>query len=413
MQWGNQQVKALAKVAKWLKNPNGQQVFRLFGWAGTGKTTLAKHFAEGAGRVAFGAFTGKAALVLRQKGCESACTIHSMIYLPNPPSEETVAEIRRQLVYLKEELLAEGMSRDEIMSHRRVVFMQEQISNENEKNSQPYFTLNRDAEIGSMDLIIIDEVTMVDDQMGKDLASFNVPILVLGDPGQLPPVGKGGYFTGEDPDVLLTEVHRQAADSPIIRLATMVRKGNPLTLGKFGNSEVITKAELRNRSFEATQAGIVLVGRNATRRNTNKRLRSLEGVEDQYPVEGDQLVCLRNNNKTGLLNGGLWTVDKVDEDSDDTRRYMSLSSMDEPLRVDVTALSMIFRGEDHRKVDPFTIMGADQFDFGRALTVNKAQGSQWADGLLIDESQCFRGASKKHLYTGITRFAETVTVAVG
>ena len=67
MQWGLQQDKALSKVAYWLKNPAGQQVFRLFGYAGTGKTTLAKYFAEGISRVAFGAYTGKAALVLRQR----------------------------------------------------------------------------------------------------------------------------------------------------------------------------------------------------------------------------------------------------------------------------------------------------------------------------------------------------------
>ena len=45
-------------------------MFRLFGYAGTGKTTLAKHIAEGVdGKVLFAAFTGKAALVMRSKGC--------------------------------------------------------------------------------------------------------------------------------------------------------------------------------------------------------------------------------------------------------------------------------------------------------------------------------------------------------
>ena len=76
---------ALKAVAAWLKARPGSrgtpQVFRLFGYAGTGKTTLARHLAEGVdGRVVFGAFTGKAALVMRRKGCADASTIHSMIY---------------------------------------------------------------------------------------------------------------------------------------------------------------------------------------------------------------------------------------------------------------------------------------------------------------------------------------------
>src|SRR3954462_14766657 len=76
---------ALNAVADWLKaKPGGggtPQTFRLFGFAGTGKTTLARHIAEGVdGKVLFAAFTGKAALVMRSKGCDRASTIHSLIY---------------------------------------------------------------------------------------------------------------------------------------------------------------------------------------------------------------------------------------------------------------------------------------------------------------------------------------------
>src|SRR4249920_494974 len=76
---------ALQAVADWLKAKPGHgstpQIFRLFGYAGTGKTTLAKHIAEAVdGKVLFAAFTGKAALVMRSKGCPSASTIHSLIY---------------------------------------------------------------------------------------------------------------------------------------------------------------------------------------------------------------------------------------------------------------------------------------------------------------------------------------------
>src|SRR6516165_9884314 len=84
---------ALRAVASWLKSKPGRgrtpQVFRLFGYAGTGKTTLARHVAESVdGKVVFAAFTGKAALVMRSKGCRGASTIHSLIYRPRDSGAE-------------------------------------------------------------------------------------------------------------------------------------------------------------------------------------------------------------------------------------------------------------------------------------------------------------------------------------
>ncbi len=76
--WSPEQTRALDRVAAWLR-AGEPQVFRLFGYAGVGKTTLARHIAAGArGEAVFAAFTGKAALVLRSKGCAGASTIHSL-----------------------------------------------------------------------------------------------------------------------------------------------------------------------------------------------------------------------------------------------------------------------------------------------------------------------------------------------
>lgn len=374
MQWGAQQNKALSQVSAWLKNPGDKQVFRLFGYAGTGKTTLAKHFAEGISRVAFGAYTGKAALVLRQKGCMNAATLHSMIYLPSPKSEADIAEMREQLFNLKISLQEpEGLmlTDEEVACHQRVKFLQEQIEDENARLQQPRFTLNRNSDVKSCDLIIIDEVTMVDTRMGEDLLSFGVPVLVLGDPGQLPPVGGSGYFTKQKPDILLTEIHRQAQDNPILQLATMAREKKELPLGRYGSSEVITMSELKERTQQVTELDMILCGRNKTRRTTNQRLRELAGIQDMYPVAGERLVCLKNSAQEGLLNGGLWEVSSVESHSDDLRRHMSINSIDEPMKTDVEALSMIFRGEDTNKVDYFTIASAAWFDYGSCLTVHK------------------------------------------
>jgi exodeoxyribonuclease-5 len=61
--------------------------------------------------------------------------------------------------------------------------------------------------------------------MGRDLESFKVPIVCLGDLAQLPPVGGSAYFTDRAPDFELTEIHRQESDSPIITMATAIRLG--------------------------------------------------------------------------------------------------------------------------------------------------------------------------------------------
>lgn len=80
MQWSPDQDRALREIDAWLKRGDAPR-FSLGGYAGTGKTTLAKHIAANhGGEVRFAAFTGKAASVLRAKGCAGATTIHKLIY---------------------------------------------------------------------------------------------------------------------------------------------------------------------------------------------------------------------------------------------------------------------------------------------------------------------------------------------
>jgi exodeoxyribonuclease V len=256
-----QQDAALSAASTWLKAARGRaSIFRLFGYAGTGKTTLAKHLAEGIdGKVLFAAFTGKAACVMRSKGCNAATTIHSLIYKARDNGEET-----------------------------------------------PRFELWDEAPASKAKLIVVDECSMVDAELARDLMSFRVPLLVLGDPAQLPPIQGGGFFTDGAPDAMLTEVHRQAQDDPIVRLSMTIRAGSPLRQGRYGATEVVRRDRLDPaRVINADQ---VLVGRNATRRAYNARLRQRRGFADELPMAGDKLVCLRNNRRKGLFNGGLWTV---------------------------------------------------------------------------------------------------------
>ncbi len=359
--WTREQAAAIDRVGRWLKDGD-EPVFRLFGYAGVGKTTLARHVAEAAdGETAFAAFTGKAALVMRAHGCSGATTIHALIYRAS-----------------------EGV------------------------DGAPTFTLNEDGPASRASLIVIDECSMVDAELARDLLSFGKPILVLGDPFQLPPVKGGGYFTEAEPDVMLTQIHRQAEDNPIIRLSQIVRSGGELADGAYGESRVIRRAAIDAKQVLA--ADQVLVGVNRTRRAYNQRIRDLGGFAEPLPLVGDRLVCLRNDRTKGLINGGLWRVEALGGVVKDFVRLTVRSEDDGAAKsVKVAVLKAFFEGTEGELAYPIR-RESDEFDYGYALTVHKAQGSQWDDVLLFDESYAFREHRARWLYTGLTRAAKRLTI---
>jgi exodeoxyribonuclease-5 len=254
---------------------------------------------------------------------------------------------------------------------------------------------------------------MVDADLGRDLMSFNTPILVLGDPAQLPPVKGGGFFTDHAPDQMLTEIHRQAVDNPIVRLANDVREGRDLEFGHYGTSRVMPRADLDADII--MKADQVLVGKNQTRHLYNKRMRELAGRQSDMPEPGDRLVCLKNNRTNGLFNGGLFEVAKLRKPvpgaiQDNTIRFDILSSdFTGQAAITVKVRKEFFAG-GHEQIDWKDLRGTDQFNYGYALTVHKAQGSQWGNVVLFDESHAFRSDWRRWLYTGITRAAETITI---
>ncbi len=373
MKLSPQQDEALKAVARWLKGGR-QPLFRLFGYAGTGKTTLARYFAEHVdGDVQFAAFTGKAAQVLRSKGATNARTIHSLIYRPR--GEEAVED-----------------------------------ETTGKTSMAPTFSLNRQSPVAKAKLIIVDECSMVDEALGRDLMSFGTPILVLGDPGQLPPISGGGFFTDAEPDILLTEIHRQARDNPIISLALDVREERELMYGDYGTAQIIPKDGVtQDLVLDADQ---VLVGINRTRRRYNQRLRELKGFEGLLPQAGDKLVCLRNDPAKGLLNGSLWKVMTASKETVKPGINLLVTpEEDDPDRgvAKIKLLKAAF--EDPTTEIPWqTKKRYDDFDFGYALTVHKAQGSQWDNVVLFDESYAFRDTRARWLYTAITRAAERLTI---
>lgn len=397
MDFSPAQQAALDKVAAWRDASDADHpVFRLFGFAGTGKSTLAMHFAQGAGRVLYAAYTGKAAFVLRQKGCHTATTIHSLIYIPKTKSNAKLIELQKQ------KAVAEAREEWSIVAdlERRIKF-------ENDNLKRPTFALNEDSELQDADLLILDEVSMVGSLIGTDLVGFKTPILALGDPGQLPPVQDKPFFDPKDPDVLLTEIHRQAADSPIIKMATEVRTRGALLGDDYGDDCHVVKRGSIDMD-KAAEFDQVLVGRNATRRKYNKLYRErVLGLGTQHlPQQGDKLVCTRNNHDLGLLNGELFDV-VTSEVLDDDQMLLRLRSRASGTEFETKAHSHPFEG---REVPFYEASEADWFDFGYAMTVHKAQGSEWERVLLVDESAAFRHDARRWLYTGVTRASKHLTV---
>ena len=350
---------------------NSPNTFRLFGYAGTGKTTIAKAIAQavhelcGRSGTVFAAFTGKAASVLRNKGCTPASTVHGLIYRP----------------------VGEDEKGDPTFQFRR---------GERVKDSK------------KVDLIILDECSMIGGIVGKDLLRLGIPILVLGDTAQLPPVGDGGFFTNYEPDVLLTQIHRQATDSGILQMAYKVRNGVGLVHGDYLESTVVPL--LKGKSLDHHSFDVVICGTHKKRKTLNDAMRRSLGITSVLPAQNDTLICTMNCHQLQLMNGERMKVLEVVEPWSEILNSLKVRVQVEggrDLEITVDAGPYITPERDRSKALPPSVVATD---FGYAITCHKSQGSQWDNVLVYDESFCFREHASRWLYTAITRAAKKVTV---
>ena len=393
--------------------------FYLAGYAGSGKTSIAKSIV---GRLFAGntpnepdalddldadldsdpddelanspfryaAYTGKASLVLARKGCSPASTIHSLIYscTEHPVTKEITFRRRGSLPRL-------------------------------------------------LSLIIPDECSMINDEMANDLLYFNRSMLCLGDPGQLPPIDGSGYFTARAPDFFLTEIHRQAAESPILIAATCAREGRSFPAA-FANTEQTSVKTMVNQPTWASllEFDQVLCGTNKLRTYLNDMLRMAQGYRtpsssNPVPAVGEKLICTRNNwNLKNMVNGSLWRVVSAEQIPPErinfydkqtgrstpitiaNRLRFKLTPWESPDAEPVEAISHLhfFDQTLPKPNHKAEWSGLTQFDFGYAISVHKSQGSEWDKVFLFNEAATFRENRKQWLYTGITRAAKHLTI---
>jgi exodeoxyribonuclease-5 len=288
---------------------------------------------------------------------------------------------------------------------------------------KPKWRLNDASDVLDCRLLVLDEVSMVGDEMAADVLSFEKPVLVLGDPGQLPPIkGSGAFTEGVEPDVMLTEIHRQAQESAIIRLATMAREFGFIPYGqhdafvsKMSRHDIVPAQLLR--------ADQVICGRNATRLMLNNAMRRASGFGNRLP-EGpaEKVICLKNDHDLGLINGMFIQLDRVGDLSRDVVFSATVINEDGDVIGGRYAKSNqpkdqpIYAGHflDHEQLDDERDerdwkkkKGLIEATFGYAITGHKSQGSQWENVIVWDDHL---GRTKEDrarwLYTAITR-AET------
>lgn len=377
----NGQSQGIKKLNMWWKLASSPQVFRCFGYAGTGKSTMIYAAMEDMKinikeDVAFVTFTGKAALVLQRKGIP-AMTIHKLIY-----------EAREEQVKVPD-----GKGGERWKTVTRFV----------RKTSLP----------AHIKLIVADECSMISRQIWEDLLFFGLPIMVLGDPGQLPPIeGKSPLFD-EEPDVMLTEIRRTAQDDPIVYLSMLFREGKRVRYQKYGPRVAVIPFD-RVTDTMLLNHDVILTPKNDTRDELNNYIRyELKGRTKETPEKGDKIICRRNNwdisrDSIPLINGLMGYVENPIELNNPKTFNMDF-------RPDFMTDNLFQNLETN--INMFTCDGAkarkeiinnkyeqgEKFEFAEAISVHLSQGSSWPKVLGYYEPFGDRELRKQLPYTLVTR----------
>ncbi|MBO5737578.1 MAG: AAA family ATPase, partial [Clostridia bacterium] len=290
------QERAKNLIAEWYVNTD-DQVFVLSGYAGTGKTFLIDYVV----RKVLGLKVGSEAVFVSPTGKAAANLVKS----------GTLAGTVHSLIYIRDEEDFDVDANGEIIQREDLSFIKKDKIDEKIK------------------LIIIDEASMINETVLQDLLSFKVKCLFSGDGAQLPPVN-GTCPLLTNPHYTMKEIVRQAADNPIIQVATMARQGISIPYGNYGDKVCVVrkgtlKGEQRKRLF--LTANQIICGRNITRNNINAEVRRYKGIEKDalLPTDGEKLICTLNDwekpldtgKKFHLVNGIIGTAKDIKEQPDD------------------------------------------------------------------------------------------------
>lgn len=408
MQWNSEQEHVLKDMGQFVKDKD-RRVYHLRGRAGTGKTTISSAVRDRHDNLRWIAlaYTGKAASVLRSKHWDNAATINSKLTLPGMASRARLNAWKVEL----EAMVHANQTANNKSIETDIANLKKKIDAEEINARSPVFIYNQETELMDYDVMVVDEGSMIGDQLGEYLMKVvneaGNKLIVMGDDNQLPPVKSHAYFMDVTADFMLTKIERQREGDPILHLADLALERKPLPLGTYGDSRVTNKLDLQ----ECMDCDQMLVGKNDTRKYYTERLRQERGYTDIVEV-GEKLMCLANDAKRGYYNGTIWYVQEVYDYSASGERIMVRLSSDDDHEADRNAWLHVSCLKTGEKVDWREAEGAQSMVSAEACTVHKFQGSQGKHIVLVDESGIARQDAHRWLYTGITRAQEKVSVRV-
>ena len=320
-----------------------KQIITIGGYAGTGKSTCLSELADEFPKYGIACFTGKAANVLQRKGLSEAQTIHSMIY----------------------NVKVDGAG-------------------------NPKFSLKSKYEM-PYDGFIIDEASMVGEDLFKDLLYFEVPIICFGDLGQLEPIGSK-FNLMANPDFKLETIHRNANN--IARFAEFIRNGESPINYKHFDKQVMISSKKSVTTKTLCEYDQVICGFNKTRLSLNEKMRAHLKMKGLLSVH-EKIICLKNNRNLKIFNGMQGIVTKKIQDN-----KINFLTDNKNLFLE---LSLNQFGKEKILEDANDNPELGYFDYAYVITTHKAQGDEFDTVCVYEEQAPKLWNPARWSYTAATR----------
>lgn len=444
MDLSDDQSRALEQITEWYRlarrQGHNKRYLTMGGYAGTGKTTVVSQLQHALGSdvtIRYCAFTAKAASVMRESLRSAGVTVEGSARRRNGDTYRVkYVTTAHGLIKYHREIVRCLVSGRTLYDSRDPNAVEKRRCNgskcSTDVDCRSYTDKSKEwdprprEDLAGIDLIVLDEASMIGEDLWQDLLSYGRPILAVGDHGQLPPVAPPRQvpFNLMDEhrlDIRLERIHRQAEGSPILEAATYARTNGFVPYGVLSAPGEPLVAKLTHDQMDEVVVRwgdysdiMALCGRNKTRAGWNKSIRAADKREGPVAV-GDRVTCLRNS--TNVFNGMLGTVTRVGEVSAGgvdlgIRVDNGLSEDDDELSVRVVAAQ--FGREDKIDYDELRqrrLTGHGLWDYGYVTTVHKSQGSS-IDRVIVLEERLPGGIEKhkKWLYTAVTRARKSLII---
>jgi exodeoxyribonuclease-5 len=449
------QIDAVAKAQAWFSNWTRQPIFRLFGYAGTGKTTTLKallaHLGITSSQVACVAPSGRAAQVMSRSLGMRATTVHKRFYKVASTPEEYWKQLLSERKSLQYRISIGDNEDEKAIWTRRISEIDDELNDKNPNVGPGFRFLGQGNVSNDTRLVLVDETSMLLNENLADLEGLGLPIILVGDPGQLPPVQdrdkpKEPHRATMNPDVELTQIHRQAGDSSILDIADLVRAGEELKCGNddrgvsvrdgsnFGTKFelCLRKARLSEDEFMSFATGDdsqIICGTHYMRHMINDFVRQRLGLTDLLPTgdPAEKIIVMKNfeNDDISVWNGSFIRVRPTGHDGTIKVGRHETASIELPSHIfeldgePVKASAPIWKNPfldprcsdpKRKKVESIWAKSTINAEWGWAITCHKAQGSQWKRVCVFNESRKFGEDKDKWLYTAVTRAEDELTV---